>query len=153
MNEFRMGRYAPYLSGYQAGGKQGGGINYNPFWQAQALQAGGDIVGGLGDALFKSGAEKDAEWGRNQLKGMFGKPVFDPRALATTRENAFRAAIKPIAHQADQRFGLDDARAYNEIMWQYGNLKGNWLADMIAREGQLRRGYDTQIAGALAGGG
>ena len=118
----------------------------DPFTQAMILQGGAGILGGIGSYLGGGQDRKDQGRGRQMLQSQYGQDIFDPKVLGTMKRNSFRSNIAPMAAGADRRFGLDSGRASNEMMRQYGNQEGDWLAQAMMQNASMKSLRDTGIA-------
>lgn len=96
---------------------------------------------------------KDQKWGRNALQSLYGQDYFDPKALKTMRANSFRAQARPMARRANQRFGLDHGRAWQELLWKYANLEGDQYASDVKENAKLKGRRKDYIAGQFYGAG
>ena len=120
---------------------------------AFAAQAGGGLLGEIAGYLGDGQKRRDQKWGRGQLKGMMGKPVFRPGQITGKKKLSYMSNLRGIAGGANRRLGLDSGRAWEEMMSKYGNMEGDELAQLMVQEAFERSRRDTGIAGMFYGGG
>jgi len=137
-----------------AGGYQDDEFNpmkLNPL--ALGLQAGSGLIGQVGSWLGGGQDRKDQKWGRSRLQSMYGKDVLNPAQITGQKKLSYMSSLRDVAGGANKRLGLNSGQAWQEMMWKYGNMEGDDLADLMAKNAMLKAQRDAQIAQALYGAG
>ncbi len=112
---------------------------------AIALQGAGGLAGAIANFIGGGQTRADQATGRRALKSQLGRPIFKPRDIVGQRKLGFIASAAPLARRANQQLGLGAGRAQEELISSFAGQEGDFLAELIRRELELRAQRDLQI--------
>lgn len=120
-----------------------GAASFSP--TAAGIQVGGGLAMAIADFIGGGQRRKDVKFGRQTLKGQLGKQIFSPSDIAGRRKLSFIQGAGPLAEAANRELGLGHGRAQEELISQFAGQEGDFLAELIRREAELRSARDVNI--------